>query len=149
MPLDGSPLVLYVPLHVDDGLAITNSSPLYQWFIKMLKRRLLIIDMGLCEKFLNLLIIHDRAKRRAWLSFHVYIAELLEEWNLANCKAAITPFPSKHLDLQPAPPNAVPDVSDADLIPKYQRLVGCLLYLAITTRPDISYYAMWLGQHNT
>ena len=29
MPLDGLPLVLYVPLHVDDGLAITNSSPLY------------------------------------------------------------------------------------------------------------------------
>jgi hypothetical protein len=148
MPLDGSPLVLYVPLHVDDGLAITNSSPLYQWFIKMLKRRLLIVDMGLCKKFLNLLIIRDRARRRAWLSSHVYVAELLEEWNLVNCKTAVTPFPSKHLDLQSAPPNAVPDVSDADLIPKYQRLVGCLLYLAITTRPDISYYAMWLGQHN-
>jgi hypothetical protein len=30
----------------------------------------------------------------------------------------------------------------------HQRLVGCLLYLAIATRPDISYYAMWLGQFN-
>ena len=27
-------------------------------------------------------------------------------------------------------------------------MVGCLLYLAIATRPDISYYAMWLGQFN-
>ena len=27
--------------------------------------------------------------------------------------------------------------------------MGCLLYLTITTRPDILYYAMWLGQHNT
>ena len=113
-----------------------------------MKRRLLIIDMGPCEKFLNILIICDRAKCRAWLSSHVYIAELIGEWNLANCKTAVTPFPSKHLDLPAAPPNAIPDVSDADLIPKYQRLVGCLLYLAITTRPDISYYAMWLGQHN-
>jgi hypothetical protein len=25
MPADGSPLVLYVPIHVDDGLAITDS----------------------------------------------------------------------------------------------------------------------------
>lgn len=44
--------------------------------------------------------------------------------------------------------NALPEISDADLLPKYQRLVGCLLYLAIATRPDISYYAMWLGQFN-
>jgi len=65
-----------------------------------------------------------------------------------TCKTAITLFPSKHLDLPPAPLNAIPDVSDVELIPKYQRLVGCLLYLAITTRPDISYYMMWLGQYN-
>ena len=37
-------------------------------------------------------------------------------------------------------------MSDADFIPKYQCLVGCLLYLAIATHPDLSYYAMWLGQ---
>src|SRR6266567_366558 len=122
MPLDGSPLVLYVPLHVDDGLAATNSTPLYLWFIQTLKRRLLIVDMGPCKKFLSLLLIRDRANHRAWLSSHVYVAELLEEWNLTTCKTAPTPFPSKHLDLPPAPLNAIPDVSDAELIPKYQRL---------------------------
>ena len=37
---------------------------------------------------------------------------------------------------------------DAKLVTKYQHLIGCLLYLAITTRPDIAYYAMWLGQFN-
>ena len=47
-----------------------------------------------------------------------------------------------------APPNSLPDISDADLTTKYQRIVGCLLYLAVSTRPDISYYAMWLGQYN-
>ena len=26
--------------------------------------------------------------------------------------------------------------------------MGCLLYLAIASRPDLSYYAMWLGQFN-
>ena len=51
-------------------------------------------------------------------------------------------------DLSSAPPNSLPDISDADLLPQYQRLVGCLLYLAISTRPDIAYYSMWLGQYN-
>ena len=33
-------------------------------------------------------------------------------------------------------------------MPLYQQLVGCLLYLAVSTHPDISFYAMWLGQFN-
>ena len=148
MPPDGTPLILFVPLHVDDGLAITNSPPLYAWFLSVLSRRLHIVDLGPCAKFLNILIIRDRPTRRLWLSSHVYIAELLSEWNLTTCRSASTPFPSALPDLLSAPPNSLPALSDADLLHQYQRLVGCLLYIAITTRPDLSYYAMWLGQFN-
>lgn len=148
MPLDGSPLVLYVPLHVDDGLAITNSTPLYLWFLATLAKRLHIVDLGACSKFLSLLILRDRPNRRLWLSSRLYVSELLVEWNLSSCKPASTPFPSNILNLPSAPPNSLPDIADADLTTKYQRLVGCLLYLAISTRPDIAFYAMWLGQFN-
>ena len=148
MPLDGSPLVLYVPLHVDDGLAITNSPPLYAWFLSVLSRRLHIVDLGPCTKFLNILILRDRPGRRLWLSSRIYVSELLEEWNLSSCRPVSVPFPSNLPDLTSAPPNSLPAISDADLLPQYQRLVGCLLYLAIATRPDIAYYAMWLGQFN-
>ena len=79
MPLDGGPLLLYVPIHVDDNLAITNSPALYHWFLATLKKNLLIIDLGDCSKFLSLLIICDRPNRRLWLSSHVYIAEPLQE----------------------------------------------------------------------
>jgi hypothetical protein len=84
-----------------------------------------------------------------WLSSHLYISELLDEWNLSTCKPTSTPFPSQFTELPPAPPNSLPDISDDDLISKYQRIVGCLLYLAVTTRPDLSYYAVWLGQFNS
>ena len=146
LPVDGRPLVLYVPLHVDDGLAVTNSPSLYSWFLKMLAARLLIVDLGQCSKFLSIVIIRDRPNRWLWLSSHLYVSELLDEWNLSSCKPASTPFSSSVLDLSPAPSNSLPDISDVDLLPKYQRLVGCLLYLAVATRPDIAYYAMWLGQ---
>ena len=147
MPSSG-PLILYVPLHVDDGLGITNSRSLYAWFLRVLSRRLHIVDLGICSKFLSILIIRDRVNWKIWLSSHVYISELLEEWNLTSCKPSSTPFPSGVSPLSLAPVNSLPDVLDADLVPRYQRLVGCLLYLAISTRPDLSYYAMWLGQYN-
>ena len=63
MPPSG-PLVLYVPLHVDDGLGITNSSSLYAWFFRVLSQRLHIVDMGPCSKFLSILIIRDRPNHR-------------------------------------------------------------------------------------
>ena len=150
MPLDGEPLVLYIPLHIDDGLAITNSAPLYMWFLSVLSKRLHIVDhdLGPCAKFLNILIIRDLPGKRLWLSPRIYISELLDEWNLTVCRSVTTPFPNTSPDLSSAPTNSLPAVTDVDLLPQYQRLVGCLLYLAISTRPDIAYYAMWLGQFN-
>ena len=147
MPASGI-LVLYVPLHVDDGLGITNSSSLYAWFLRTLSLRLNIVDLGSCSKFLSILIIRDRINRKLWLSSHVYISDLLDEWHLSSCKTATTPFPSSLSSMSINLPTSLPDLSDADLVPRYQRLIGCLLYLAISTRPDISYYVMWLGQYN-
>ena len=148
MPADGSPIVLYVPLHVDDGLAVTNSPSLYAWFLLTLLKRLQLVDLGPCSKFLNILILWDQPNWKIWLSSHVYIMELLEEWNLTSCRKASTPFPSNFSNLPIAPPTSLPSISDADLVLQYQHLVSCLLYLAIATHSDISFYPMWLGQFN-
>ena len=146
MPPNGDPLVLYVPVHVDDGLAIVNSPLLYHWFLTSLRKNLLIVDLGVCSKFLSIVITRDRSNRRLWLSSHLYVAELIHEWNLTNAKYPKTPFPSNITDQQPVPGNAVPQIHDNDLTTQYQRVVGCLMYLAVTTCPDIAYYAMWLGR---
>ena len=71
MPADGSLLVLFVPVHVDDGLGITNSPSLYLWFLQSLSRHLHVVDLGVCSKFLSIVIVRDRAARRLWLSSQV------------------------------------------------------------------------------
>jgi hypothetical protein len=147
MPANGDPLVLYIPIHVDNGLVITNLLPLYQWFLSVLKRKLLIIDLGECLKFLSIVIIRDHIWHQLWLSSHLYVTKLLAEWNLLNAKYPSTPFPYK-FPIQDQP-TALPDILDNDLLAKYQRLVGCLMYLGVSTRPDIVYYAMWLGQFSS
>ena len=66
-----------------------NSIELYLWFICSLGKTLHIIDLGICSKFL---IIHDRPNHRLCLLLHLYIVELLAEWNMAQCKTASVTF---------------------------------------------------------
>ena len=138
MPTDGTSLVLYIPLHVDDGLTITDSHSLYDWFLKTLAHHLLIVDLGQCSKFLSIIIIQDCPNHCLWLSSHLYVSKLLDEWNLSSCKPASTPFPSSITELPPAPLNSLPTISDVDLVLKYQRCQGTYLWstlgmLSLTT----------------
>jgi hypothetical protein len=100
-----------------------------------------VVDLGKCSKFLSILIIRDRPTQHLYLSSHLYVAELLVEWNLTRCKTAAVPLPVS------PPKNFTNDDKPNDEIkPQYQCLVGCLLYLSVATRPDIAFAAMWLGQ---
>ena len=142
-----APLFAIIPVHVDDGLIVCNSLPLYSWIISELQKTIEIIDMGPASLYLGNRITRDRSRRKIWLSQRSYCLELLRTWNLSNCTPASTPMTVKLHLLDPSP-NALPDVKDDDIKPLYQRLVGSLIYLAVCTRPDISYAAMALGQFN-
>jgi hypothetical protein len=142
-----APLFTIIPVHVDDGLVVCNLLPLYNWIIAELQKSIDIIDMGPASLYLGNRITRDCPRRKLWLSQKSYCLELLRTWNLSNCTPASTPLSTKLSLLNPMP-NALPEVKDDDVKPLYQKLVGSLIYLAICTRPDISYAAMSLGQFN-
>ena len=144
-----APLFVIIPVHVDDGLIVCNSLPLYNWIIMEaeLQKSLEIIDMGPASLYLGNHITRDRSRRKLWLSQKSYCVDLLHTWNLSNCMPASTPMTTKPYLLEPMP-NALPEIADDDIKPLFQKLVSSLIYLAICTRPDISYAAMSLGQFN-
>lgn len=148
MPSDSKPLFLIVPVHVDDGLAVTNSTPLYNWFIDQLTPDLEIIDMGPVAMYLGNRITRDRPNRKLWISQKPLLVELLQNWNMLDCTPSNVPLSQSLHKLPPPPLNSLPDIHDNDITINYQHLVGSLTYLAICTRPDISYAAMALGQYN-
>ena len=41
-----STLTLIIPIHVDDGLAISNSLPLYQWFVAEMSKKIDFVCLG-------------------------------------------------------------------------------------------------------
>ena len=142
-----APLFAIIPVHVDDGLVVCNSLPLYLWIVAELQKSLEIIDMGPASLYLGIRITRDRVHRKLWLSQKSYCMDLLHTWNLSNCTSASTPMLTKPYLLDPTP-HALPSITDDDVKPLFQKLVGSLIYLAICTRPDISYAAMSLGQFN-
>jgi len=110
MPLNGDDLILMVPVHVDDGLAVTNSIPLYSWFIAELSKELEIVDLGLVSLFLTIRIHHDHPHCKIYLSQKSFVTDLLDMWNMTNCHPSLVPLHHKIHELPPSSPNALPDI---------------------------------------
>ena len=148
MPSNGDDLILMVPVHVDDGLAVTNSIPLYSWFITELSKELEVVDLGPVSMFLTICIHHNRPHCKIYLSQKSFITDLLDTWNMMNCHPSPVPLHHKLHELPSSPPNSLSDIHDDDIKLKFQCLISSLIYLAICTRLDIAYVAMALGQYN-
>jgi len=150
LPSSGAPLFLIIPVHVDDGLAVTNSLPLYEWFVSQISQSIEIVCLGpvINTRYLGQRLIRDRPNKTIQLSQSDLILALLEDWGLHDCKTSNTPLQYNPSTPPPCSPNACNDIPDNKLTISYQRLVGSLTYLAICTRPDIAYATMALGQFN-
>jgi Reverse transcriptase (RNA-dependent DNA polymerase) len=146
----GATLTLIVPVHVDDGLAISNSLPLYQWFTTEMSKKIDFVCMGavINWRYLGHHIICDCSNKTICISQADLISDLLEDWGMKTCKLANVPLSNKLHNLPPCSPNACNEISDNDITVSYQWLVGSLTYLAICRCPDIAYTAMSLGQYN-
>jgi hypothetical protein len=96
-------------------------------------------DLGPAEFFLGMTIERDRVKRTIKLGQERAIKDLLDKYDMADCKTKSTPLSS-------IPGADDGDPLDTDMYP-YASLVGALLYLSITTRPDISLAVGVLARH--
>jgi hypothetical protein len=145
-----SPLTLIIPIHIDDGLAVSNSLPLYNWFVTKITKKINFVCLGAIvnSRYLGQHIICNCSNKTIRISQSDLINELLEDWGMKDCKPVNVPLSHNLCRLPSCSPNACSDISDQDITISYQHLVGSLTYLAICTCPDISYAAMSLGQYN-
>jgi len=148
VPSNGDDLILMITVHVDDGLAVTNSIPLYNWFITELSKELEVVDLGPVSMFLAIHIHHDHSCQKIFLSQKSFITDLLDTWNMSACYPLPIPLHQKLHELPPPPPKLLPDICNDDIQVNFQRLVGSLIYLVVCTCPDIAYVGMALGQYN-
>ena len=99
------------------------------------------------ERFVGVTIIRDRQKRQIHLSQPDYIDHVVRNFHMESCNPVSVPAdPNVHL-VKP-----VQGAQFNETFP-YRQAVGALLYLAVVTRPDISFavglVARFIERHDT
>lgn len=142
---DGSRI--YLLLYVDDLIPVYPKKYDMVWFNdkNLLSTKFKIKDLGECRWILNVELIRHRDKKLILLSQQGTIDKILHEHGMEHAKIANTPYWVTHIEdggnkidsyyLNPVEHNI------------YRSLVGELLFLAIFTRPDISFIVSLLSRY--
>lgn len=135
--------LILVTIYVDDILIASND----QNWIKEVKIHLSKVfrmkDMGPVKHCLGVEFNQDVESHSVVLTQRNYVNSLLNRFNMTQCKPATTPMESGCKLVRPDHA----DYKIMNVFP-YQQLIGGLLYLAVTTRPDIAFVTSFLSQFN-
>ena len=82
------------------------------------------------------------------MSQRKYIEDVLIRFGMENSKSVTTPLDNSIKLSKKMEPITKEEISEMKMIP-YQSLIGSLMYLAVSTRPDIAYSVYFLSQYNT
>jgi hypothetical protein len=137
-----------VPVYVDDLTVVSNSKAAIKSFIADLKKHLKLRELGPVEYLLGVKISRDRATRTLKLSQRQYVVDLLARYGYSDCSPLSTPMDPGVRLCKDMCPKTAEELEEMRSIP-YAHAVGSLGYLAISTRPDISYTVSTLGKFNS
>ena len=139
---------IILPVFVDDITLACKSSSVLDQTVKELATHFKLHDLGPTSYLLGIKVERDRPNRRIYLSQRQYIVDMLDKYGLSNANPVSTPMdPGSKLSTSMAP-QSEDDVIFMNSVP-YINAVGSLMYLAITSRPDIAYSVGVLARFNS
>ena len=132
---------IYILVYVDDLLIASQDLSVVQGIKETIKKLFDARDLGDAKMFLGIVINRDRPARTIKLTQERLVDDLLTQHNMLDAAP-------KELPLSPGAvlSKTAGDRLDTSIYP-YSSLVGSLLYLSITTRPDIAQAVGALARH--
>lgn len=132
-----------IAVYVDDILLAISNEHLLHKIKQQICAEFKVVDKGPVNYYLGMEIKSERDKIS--ISHKQFICELLKEHGMAETRACSTPLdPGQRF-------KRCADCSNCSLVDSkgYQSLIGSLMYLGISTRPDITHSVNKLAQFNT
>ena len=125
--------MLYVGVYVDDIILAGKTERQIQEIKNHLYRKFDIKDLGKLQYVLGMKVVQNSENKFIWIGQPAYTENLLKKFSMQNSKPTSMPV-DVNTKLGPATDQDEP-VKQSE----YQSAVGSLMYLAVSTRPDITY----------
>lgn len=134
--LDGEKM-LFVTIYVDDLLIFTNDQRLKKRLKDFLMQRFKMMDLSEATHCLGIRIQRNRREGKLSLDQQAYIEEIVRCFGMTNANPVAPADPSGRLVKSMAPKTEREKMEMRDV--PYKEAVGCLSFVAQTTRPDIAF----------
>lgn len=143
---DKRQILSIIVIYVDD-LIVASSSEKRMRDIKRELSTFKMKDLGRIDQCLGIKFHQDQESNQISMSQEGFIENIIQKFNMEDCKPVQTPLnPSVKLSKAMSPKN---EEERKEMSSKpYRSLIGSLMYLAISTRPDITHAISQLSQFN-
>ena len=131
--MDAGGDVFYMGVYVDDIILAGRTDDRIKEVIATLSRKLDVKDMGELHHFLGMIVMQDEKQRSVWIGQTTFTENLLKRFGMQDCKPVSTPVDIGSKLVIAADED---ECIDQQL---YQSAIGSLMYLSVSTRPDITY----------
>jgi hypothetical protein len=135
-------VIIISSLYVDDLLLCSNNLIRLGILKQELEDKFEMEDLGEAHFVLGIEIRRDRKARTLSILQAGYVQEVLDRFQMSDCRPIATPMDSHQKLMVATDENAL----DAAATKNYQAQVGALMYAMQGTRPDLSYAVTALSQ---
>lgn len=133
-------LKMFIAVWVDDLIIFSISKEEKVKIKEKLKEQFSMKDLGEVKQCIGLNVTRDRDGGKLMIDQEKYINEILNKFGMEECKPVKTP-------IEVGIKFTTTTERNTEDFP-YQQAIGCLLYLAQATRPDIAYTINTLSRFN-
>ena len=128
----------YLLLYVDDMIILSKDKAVIKGLKAKLKQEFEMKELGQIQKILGIEITRNRVDGRLCLKQSNYIQKIIQKFNLQDANNTSVPLGGHFLlSREKCSTNPI-DIEEKSKIP-YAMALGCLMYIMVSTRPDIAH----------
>ncbi len=137
--------MLILAVHVDDCILTGNSPQLMDNFKHQIHECYTITDLGPIHWILGIKVTHNHSMHTISLSQSSYIDTVLSHFKMDSTNPVGCPMAPSAIFTKDQSPTEAQELDHMHKVP-YREAIGSLMYLAVTTHPDITFSITTLSQ---